>query len=416
LAHWHLEAALSVTTTPGTRVLLVDGDPELRRLVRVALEMDGAEVIEAASLAEARAQLVEGAAVDSVVVEQELPDGEVGDLLPFVHEHIVDARVVVLTDPGRDVHLSGVHPVSRGDLSGLTHALALPGHTGVISPRTAIELLRREAETVAAEWEELCLWDPNTPPDSQPPLAVEMVRALSSAMERPQPLGWGADPDMEALAEDFAGAVGTLDVAIGQLVCLREVLRRRLAPAIPPEELPETLSRMHMIIDRALQTVATHMAVRLEHEALVDPLTGLLNRRALERDLRRERARAIRYDRRFSLMVIDLDGLKTVNDTDGHLAGDLYLRALATALAGVLRSGDEAYRIGGDEFVVLLPETAEARAEVVAERVQESGAPPFSWGAATFGPDGQDPDALLSLADQRLYARRAVVRGDRASR
>ena len=61
-------------------------------------------------------------------------------------------------------------------------------------------------------------------------------------------------------------------------------------------------------------------------------------------------------------MVIDLDGLKKVNDTDGHLAGDLYLRALATALAGVLRSGDEAYRIGGDEFVVLLPETAEARA------------------------------------------------------
>src|SRR4029079_18403710 len=127
-----------------------------------------------------------------------------------------------------------------------------------------------------------------------------------------------------------------------------EVLRRRLAPSIPPEELPETLSRMHMIIDRALQTVATHMAVRLEHEALVDPLTGLLNRRALERDLRRERARATRYGRRFSLMVIDVDGLKTVNDTDGHLAGDLYLRSLATALGDVLRSGDEAYRIGGD--------------------------------------------------------------------
>jgi diguanylate cyclase (GGDEF)-like protein len=153
------------------------------------------------------------------------------------------------------------------------------------------------------------------------------------------------------------------------------------------------------------------MAGRLEQEALVDPLTGLLNRRALERDLRRERARATRYDRRFSLMVIDLDGLKKVNDTDGHLAGDLYLRALATALSDVLRSGDEAYRIGGDEFVVLLPETAEARAEVVAERVAESGAPPFSWGAATFGPDGEEPETLLSLADKRLYARRAKVRG-----
>ena len=404
-----------MTTTPGTRVLLVDGDPELRRLVRVALEMDGAEVVEAASVAEARDQLA-GVVVDRVVLEQELPDGEAADLLPFVREHTDDALVVLLTGPDRRTQLVGVQPVDRGDLSGLAEALALPGHSGVISPRAAINMLRAEAETVAADWEELCRWDPNTPADSQPPLAVEMVRALSSAMERPQPLGWGADPDMETLAEDFAGAVGTLDVAIGQLVCLREVLRRRLAPAIPPEELPETLSRMHMIIDRALQTVATHMAVRLEHEALVDPLTGLLNRRALERDLRRERARATRYDRRFSLMVIDLDGLKKVNDTDGHLAGDLYLRALATALAGVLRSGDEAYRIGGDEFVVLLPETAEARAEVVAERVQEGGAPPFSWGAATFGPDGEDPEALLSLADQRLYARRAEVRGGPAAR
>ena len=389
----------------------MDGDPELRRLVRVALEMDGADVLEAASVAEARDQLIAGEPIDRVVVEQELPDGDAGDLMPFVREHTDEAVVVLLIDPDHALDLHGVHRIDRGDLSALTEVLALPGHSGVVSPRAAIEMLRAKAEGVAADWEELCRWDPNTPADSQPPLAVEMVRALSSAMERPQPLGWGADPDMETLAEDFAGAVGTLDVAIGQLVCLREVLRRRLAPSIPPEELPETLSRMHMIIDRALQTVATHMAVRLEHEALVDPLTGLMNRRALERDLRRERARATRYDRRFSLMVIDLDGLKQVNDSDGHLAGDLYLKALATALAGVLRSGDEAYRIGGDEFVVLLPETAESRAAVVAERVQEGGAPPFSWGAATFGPDGEDPEELLSLADQRLYARRAEVRG-----
>jgi diguanylate cyclase (GGDEF)-like protein len=399
-----------VTTKPGTRILLVDGDPELRRLVRVALEMDGAEVFEAASVAEARAQLAV-TIVDSVVVDQELPDGEASDLLPDLTEQNDGALVVVLTDPGRGRAHAGTRSVSRGDLPGLSRALALPGRTTMVDPRTAIEMLRAEAETVAADWAELCRWDPNTPADAQPPLAVDVVRALSSAMERPQPLGWGTDPEMEALAEEFAAAVGTLDVAIGLLVCLREVLRRRLVPAIPPEELPETLSRMHMIIDRALQTVATHMAGRLEHEALVDPLTGLLNRRALERDLRRERARATRYDRRFSLMVIDLDGLKQVNDTEGHLAGDLYLRGLATAMAGVLRSGDEAYRIGGDEFVVLLPETSEARAEVVAERVRDAGAPPFSWGAATFGPDGDDPELLLSLADQRLYARRAEVRG-----
>lgn len=404
-----------MTTKPLTRILLVDGDPELRRLVRVGLEMDGAEVIEAASLAEAKEQLAEGV-VDGVVADQELPDGEAADLLPLVESQVGTPTFVVMTDPGRSPRLAGSRPVARGDLPGLSHALGLPGRSPVLSPETAINLLRAQAAEVAADWEELCQWDPNTPADAHPPLTVEIVQALSLAMDRPQPIGWGTDPDMEELAEDFAAAVGTLDVAIGQLVCLREVLRRRLVPMIPPEELPETLSRMHMIIDRALQTVATHMAGRLEQEALVDPLTGLLNRRALERDLRRERARATRYGRRFSLMVIDLDGLKKVNDSDGHLAGDLYLRALATAMAGVLRSGDEAYRIGGDEFVVLLPETGDSRVEVVAERVADAGAPPFSWGAATFGPDGQDTDALISLADQRLYARRAEVRGVVAAR
>ena len=395
---------------PLTRVLLVDGDRELRRLVRVGLEMDGADVIEAATLAEAKERLGDST-IDCVVADHELPDGEAGDLLPLVEALAPPVNFVIMTDPGHNPRLAGTRPVARGDLPGLSHALALPGRAAVLSPETAIELLQAQATEVAADWEELCRWDPNTPADSHPPLAVEFVQALSLAMDRPQPLGWGTDPDVEALAEDFAAAVGTLDVAIGHLVCLREVLRRRLVPMIPPEELPETLSRMHMIIDRALQTVATHMAGRLEQEALVDPLTGLLNRRALERDMRRERARATRYGRRFSIMVIDLDGLKQVNDTDGHLAGDLYLRALGTALAGVLRSGDEAYRIGGDEFVVLLPETGDARAEIVAERVADAGAPPFSWGAATFGPDGQDPDALISLADQRLYARRAQVRG-----
>jgi diguanylate cyclase (GGDEF)-like protein len=394
----------------------VDADPELRRLVRVALEMDGAEVLEAATMAEARAQLAAGAVVNSIVVEQELPDGDAADLMPAVREHADGAVVVVLTDGQTGPSVAHALAVARGDLPALSHALSLPGRAPNLSPRTAIELLLAEAKDVAADWDELCHWDPNTPDDTHPPFAVEFVQGLSSAMERPQPLGWGADPDMEVLAEEYAAAVGTLDVAIGQLVCLREVLRRRLVPMIPPEELPETLSRMHMIIDRSLQAVAQHMAGRLEQEALVDPLTGLLNRRALDRDLRRERARATRYGRRFSLMVVDLDGLKRVNDSDGHLAGDLYLRSLANAFGDVLRSGDEAYRIGGDEFVVLLPETAEARAAVVAERVLEAGAPPFSWGAATFGSDGEEPEELLALADQRLYARRAEVRGTRSSR
>ena len=397
-------------------VLVIEADYRLRRLVRHALELDGARVVEASSLAQARDLLVEPLpSLRAIVVERHLLDGDGAELVGERNGSADEVAVIVASDPGeRSIPVEGARVIARGDLAALTEALALPPHTAPVYPRTAVAVLRAEAATLAADWAELCQWDPTLPPESRPPDAEGVVRAFSAAMERPQPLGWGADPAVEQVAGDFAASVGSLETAIGELVCLREVLRRRLEPVVPPEELPETLSRMHMLIDRSLQVVAGHLADQLEREALVDPLTGLMNRRALERDLRRERARATRYGHRFALMVIDIDGLKAVNDTEGHLAGDLYLRSLAEALRQVLRSGDVAYRIGGDEFVVLLPETAESRADAVASRVLDAGAPPFSWGAATFGIDAEDGEELLQVADQRLYERRAEVRGGAA--
>ena len=405
--------ATTMTSSSSATVFVISADDGMQRLLRLGLELDGVAVIEAGSLAEARRLIESGAIteVNGVVLESDLPDGDGVELVPALQEHVAGAPVALLTDPGVVNRSSSAVAVTRGDLVALSKALSLQGRSFIGDPHTAVDVLRQHADAIAADWLELCRWDPSLPPDSQPPLAVEMVTALSAALERPQPLGWGPDPEMETVAEEFARAVGALDVAIGQLVCLREVLCRRLAPYVPPEELPETLSRMHMVVDRSLQVVATHMAGRLEQEALVDPLTGLFNRRALERDLRREKARAARYGRKFSVMVIDVDGLKQINDTEGHLAGDLYLRALAQSLAEVLRSGDEAYRIGGDEFVVVLPETGDARAEAVAARIVASGAPPFSWGASTFDDDGENLDELVNVADRRLYERRALVRG-----
>ena len=403
----------TMTSSSSATVFVINADDGMQRLLRLGLEMDGIAVVEAGSLSEARRLIESGeiGEVNGVVLETDLPDGDGIELVPDLQEHFAGAPVALLTDPGVVHRSTSAVAVARGDLVALSRALSLQGRSFIGDPHTAVAILRQHADAVAADWLELCRWDPSLPPDSQPPIAAEMVTALSAALERPQPLGWGPDPEMEAVAEEFARAVGALDVAIGQLVCLREVLYRRLAPYVPPEELPETLSRMHMVIDRSLQVVATHMAGRLEQEALVDPLTGLFNRRALERDLRREKARAARYGRKFSVMVIDVDGLKHVNDSEGHLAGDLYLRALAQSLSEVLRSGDEAYRIGGDEFVVVLPETGDARAAAVAERIEASGAPPFSWGASTFDDDGEDLQELVNVADRRLYERRALVRG-----
>ncbi len=101
-----------------------------------------------------------------------------------------------------------------------------------------------------------------------------------------------------------------------------------------------------------------------------DPLTGLFNRSQLFLTLEQEVSRTRRSDRGFCVLMIDLDGLKAINDSAGHLRGDDVLRALGRVITGSIRTVDSAYRYGGDEFVVLLPETDIVGAFVVAEKIR----------------------------------------------
>ena len=110
---------------------------------------------------------------------------------------------------------------------------------------------------------------------------------------------------------------------------------------------------------------------RLEHLATTDPLTGLLNRRALSERLTTEMERALRYDTSVALLLVDLDHFKRVNDTHGHLAGDGVLRVVAELLGEEARSSDLVGRYGGEEFLIVLPETDDAGAAVLAERMRE---------------------------------------------
>ena len=155
----------------------------------------------------------------------------------------------------------------------------------------------------------------------------------------------------------------------------------------------------------ALRTV--DQTVRLRHEATHDTLTGLPNRRAFRRHLAREMDRGDG----FALILCDMDNLKPVNDTHGHEAGDRALQMLAGALRSQLRRSDEAYRIGGDEFGVILPGAGRLDAERVMRRLREAvgagvletGDPiEASFGISVYEP-GDDPDRLVVRADEALY-------------
>ena len=163
---------------------------------------------------------------------------------------------------------------------------------------------------------------------------------------------------------------------------------------------------------------------RLEALAHTDPLTDVLNRRALTDRLAHEIDRARRYTSQVTLLMIDLDHFKRINDTHGHLVGDDVLMELAGLLQRTIRSVDVVARYGGEEFVVLLPETAEHGAVAFAERIREqlevhefrldSGEPlhlTASIGVATFpSPKVDSVEDLFARADQALYRAKAEGR------
>ena len=115
---------------------------------------------------------------------------------------------------------------------------------------------------------------------------------------------------------------------------------------------------------------------RLEIEAMTDALTGLHNQRAFRRRLSDEISRAARYGRPLSLVLIDLDAFKAINDVDGHLTGDLVLAEVARRILSSVRIEGLVARLGGDEMAILLPECDAAGAYSVAERVRETGSAP----------------------------------------
>jgi len=190
----------------------------------------------------------------------------------------------------------------------------------------------------------------------------------------------------------------------------------------PRAFLPHEARLLETYADQAAIALGNaHMVERLEMLARQDPLTGLLNHREFHGTVERELERASRYDHRICVILLDLDGFKQVNDERGHVEGDRMLERVAREVERASRASDAAFRIGGDEFALVLPESEAADAVAVAERLRDAvsrldrllGA---SYGVAEWPGHGPTKDALLRHADRCLYESKPHAPGSRPIR
>jgi diguanylate cyclase (GGDEF)-like protein len=196
---------------------------------------------------------------------------------------------------------------------------------------------------------------------------------------------------------------------------LRDELARKL------ELRPNTLQSIDTEVASAILSSLERMDERIQKlgaEATVDELTGVLRRRAGLLSLEREVAQAHRsISGALALGFIDVDGLKTINDTDGHAAGDDLLKEVARSLVAGLRTGDLVFRYGGDEFVCALPEADGPTAQRRLEQIQGGLAEKYGRDVLSVGlvslRDGETAEQLTARADGALYAERRIRRADR---
>jgi diguanylate cyclase (GGDEF)-like protein len=249
-----------------------------------------------------------------------------------------------------------------------------------------------------------------------------LVKGVAAVLENPWSyrafLGSGDNQQIgRGIAEKHVKAGGSLTSALEAYMRLRQSMIMASRDVFRDSDRPffDLMTRLNRCIDRVLFAIAegyfAAFQTEIEKQALMDALTGLGNSRRFREALAAELKRSDRSGRPFSIVFVDVDDFKDINDNLGHVQADHTLTAVGTALATELRGSDLVCRWGGDEFIILLPETERRAAGILAERLRSavadnancSGAT-ISLGVACYPEDGRDYDSLVANADRALYA------------
>ena len=251
------------------------------------------------------------------------------------------------------------------------------------------------------------------------PALLPLVAAEGRCLVLPTLASFGRDQEID-LRDDAVGCLVSVPLSIGPDKPFGMVY----GAGPRPHDDPDALHALQPVLGLLTSLLGTVLALDLdrsrlqrqvdaaESAALSDELTGLGNRRAFERAVANEQARCERFGHLAGIVMLDLDGLKETNDANGHAAGDDLLRRCADVLRDWVRDADQAFRVGGDEFAVLMPEVSADHLESVHERLHRAFADArvsASIGVSIRRSDGDLRDTVAE-ADAAMYVEKSRLR------
>lgn len=442
-------------------ILIIDDDASLRRTLTDILRVKGHDTLAAGNGTEGIA-LMKDNPVDLVLIDLGLPDLPGIDVLDRVKSERPSAEAIILT--GNATLDSAIEATNRGAFSYLLKPYdieQLLQHIGraLEKQREKERITRRSAEMEKVNAELKVLYDVSRSVSK----TIDLDRLLSETLHTLAEIGifrfelrgaiflaegknirLAAFIGLSETAVETCEKVGPGECLCGIVYCQGNIListnseddhrHSKCIPGAPPHGhviVPlKSADKVAGVLDlytppgtefdesalKMLASIGGQIGIAIDNarlyeetksSALHDPLTGLSNRRFLEIQLEKLAETAKRYGNRLSVIMLDIDHFKRYNDTRGHVEGDRLLAKIAAILSREMRSADYLFRYGGEEFLVILPESDLAMACAVAERLREAveaeGEVTISLGVATYRTTMQDKESLVREADAALY-------------